>query len=177
MTPQMLSEVLLKAGLLDREEFEIAERENCAHPGERLTQTLVRLGYAAEQDIVLALASHLHVPYVDLGRERLDKEVIRRIPAKLARSSRMVPVSMHGSRLLLAMEDPLDSHAVEMARFTSGLHVLAIMAAPRDIEAALGRYYPMEELPAEPSGVDVAGVLAQGNEGPSKPFVPPETAP
>ncbi len=63
----------------------------------------------------------------------------------LQKKHRLIPISLEGNMLTIAMEDPLDMIAQDDVRLVTGMEVSAVLAPRRDITAAINRYYDTSE--------------------------------
>jgi type IV pilus assembly protein PilB len=81
--------------------------------GERLEQTLVRLGYATEELVLQVLADYFDLPFVDLDTYLIDEKVVRMIPEEMARRHTLIPLFKIGETVTVAMANPLNIHAVD----------------------------------------------------------------
>ena len=78
-----LSEVLLREGLLTREQLASAMVEQKASK-HRLGYVLVKLGLVPELEITKVLARHHRMPAVDLSRVEVDTKILKLVPTELA---------------------------------------------------------------------------------------------
>ena len=145
LTNGKLGEILVNAGQLSVDDLMCALDDHHQHPKERLGETLLRLQLVDEVELAKALACQLHVPYVDLTADTIDPQAVQKISQKLAFQKQILPVALEGKKLLLAMRDPQDLEAIDMAQFASGLNVRPCIAAASALENAIHRYYAAEE--------------------------------
>jgi type IV pilus assembly protein PilB len=87
------------------------------------------------------LADHLGVPFVDLRGDATDIVLAALIPENVARRYNALPVARWGEQLVIAMANPTDVFAVDDLRVLTGLPVIAALAEPHDLVAALDRAY------------------------------------
>ena len=144
MDKEKLAESFVKAGLLDKEEVARFLDANRQAAGESLEDTLVRLKYATEDETIKAMADHLGTPFLDLSKG-LDPEATHRIPLNLASQHSIFPVREEDGFLLLAMKNPSDTEALDLARFAAGIPVKAYLASQAAIEKAIHDHYHVDE--------------------------------
>lgn len=89
----------------------------------------------AEGGLAASLAVRHGVPGLDLSRSVLDLSVLDLVPRGVAESDLILPVSVEGGRLHLAMSEPLDEHTLGEVRFVTGREVSPYVA----VHAALTR--------------------------------------
>ncbi|HWP47857.1 MAG TPA: ATPase, T2SS/T4P/T4SS family [Candidatus Limnocylindrales bacterium] len=142
---EKIGRIFIKVGLIDEEKLQIALEENKKNPRELIGETLVRLNFVSEQDIAKALSYQNNVPYLDLASTVIEPMAIELIPLKLAREYQILPVRIENRELILAMKNPRDIEAIDMARFTSGLNIRPVVAAAGEIKEAINRHYSAGE--------------------------------
>jgi hypothetical protein len=86
-----LGAILLSQGLVTNEQLEQAAREQ-ARGGERLEQTIARLGFASTEQVMRALADELAMPFVRLDETEFDEEAVRAVPPRLVFKLRAIPI-------------------------------------------------------------------------------------
>ena len=99
------------------------------------------------------LAVHLRLPFVRIDASRIDPEAVRAISAITARAFGVVPISMTGTRLTLAMSDPADEEAVRVTRGLTGLRIARVVATPAAVHAVLDHVHGVRSTkPLAPTG-------------------------
>ena len=81
-----------------------------------------------------------HIGYIELGRLKIEREILTLIPQALARSTHAVVFSRTDNELSVAMTDPEDFDAIQLIRHETGLTVKPYLASKDDIFAALDQY-------------------------------------
>ncbi len=127
----MLGDILLKAGLIGKEELDLSRRQKESH--EFLGDFLVRSGILTESRIMAALQKHLGVEYLDLRELNVPHNVARCLPRELCEKSRLVPVRLEGSTLTVAMADPSDIITSDNIARVTGLRVVPVLATSSQI--------------------------------------------
>ena len=77
---ERLGDLLVREGLLTREQLAKALQEQSANPGQRLGLTVVKLGMVPETEVVRMLARQYRMPAVDLARFEVDTRLLKLIP-------------------------------------------------------------------------------------------------
>ncbi|MEZ6042478.1 MAG: VIT domain-containing protein [Planctomycetaceae bacterium] len=119
--------------------------EMAGHLGISPSQSLYRLGYAGDQDLMNVLAEISGTDIVDLEGAQIANEVISRLPESLARENRMIPTDASASLVTVAVADPTDLDLQDKIRFVLGCDVRFVAATGADIEAAVARHYGTAE--------------------------------
>ncbi|MCA9399353.1 MAG: Flp pilus assembly complex ATPase component TadA, partial [Candidatus Omnitrophica bacterium] len=102
-----------------------------------------------EDALTQALSEGLGLPPINISRLTVDPAVIKLIPKATAVKYHVMPISLMGENLTLAMADPLNIFAIDNLKTVTGLTVNPIIGRSNDIEAAIQKYYPDEEAPEE----------------------------
>jgi type IV pilus assembly protein PilB len=137
---ERIGQALLKSGKIDKNQLKQALQHQKDHGG-RLGAALVGLDYVSENELLDFLAKHFGVPAVDLTSLEVDDNVIRIIPADIARKYTVLPVSKAGAKVTLAMNDPSNVFAMDDIKFMTGYQVQPVLASEDAIRAAIDRYY------------------------------------
>jgi type IV pilus assembly protein PilB len=99
------------------------------------------MGVASRLAIRQALADQFGLPWVALAGFAFDGGAVESFPAKLARRHLAMPLYRAGSRLAVALANPVSWEAVEDIESALGVRVDAVLASREDIEGALERHY------------------------------------
>jgi type IV pilus assembly protein PilB len=83
----------------------------------------------------------ISIPYVDLSKAKVSKEVLALIPEHIARLYQAVPVEKKGANtLVVAMIDPGDHLAIEFLKKRTGMTIEPRIATQNDIATVLDQY-------------------------------------
>jgi type IV pilus assembly protein PilB len=137
--PKILGQLLIEAGVLSPERLEQALTEQPGS-GLRIGSLLVKRGWAEEESVARCLSLQLGLPYLHPPLE-VDPTAVKAVRPELARSARVLPLSVGDRTLQLAMSDPLDLSALDDVQFQSSRRVEPIVVSDRAIEEALARAY------------------------------------
>lgn len=169
-----LGDILIEAGLVSEEAVEqaVARQKETGH---RLGQTLVELGLVTPEQIAAALSAQLGIPYVRLADYTITPELIHRIPERVARQHKLIPIEEVGGRVVVAVADPLDITALDDLQLMLGLDIEPVIAAESDVMKSIEQFYGsggvsvesvLQELTEDDVKVitDADGVLGGGTE-------------
>jgi type IV pilus assembly protein PilB len=109
--------------------------------GKDIERALVDGGFVDERAFYQVLADALGTDFIDLSEDEIPPEILRLIPADLARLHQALPIAAHGNTLTVALHDPLDLRAAEDLRFALGKDVQVVVAPTEQIEDRINRYY------------------------------------
>lgn len=137
-----IKEVLIKRNLVTEERLQEAQVEH-EKSGEPLGHILLRKGFIREEDLSRALAEQFNLPFIRFGKFVISKEVIDKVPARLAVHYKMVPIKTHDNTLTVAISDPQDIRLLDDIRVAlkSKYRIDAVLATDTDIQAAIKKYY------------------------------------
>lgn len=139
-----LGEALVAEGLIDAFQLRAALGEQ-ARWGNRLGETLVRMGFLAESELVRVLARILRAPAVDLAGKTIEPHLLDLVPQPLAEKYQCIPLftkRQGGVELLyLGMDDPTNLTAVDDVSFRTGLGVRPVLVGPVQLRDAIAAYY------------------------------------
>lgn len=136
-----LTEILIKNNLITQQQLEQALRVQ-KEKGGRLSDIIVELNFLKESDLISALSEGLNFPLIDLKRYKADQEVVKLIPANIARHFQIIPVAKIGDTVTLAMADPMNIFAIDHVASFTGLKINPIISSSQDIKQAIELYYP-----------------------------------
>lgn len=141
-----LGEILEQRGRVSREQLLRALR-NQKVVGGRLGTCLLEIDAVTEDDLLKALAEQQGVPAATPDDLRnIPAEVIRLVPAKVARRLLAVPFRASGSSAHVAVFEARDLGALDELAFVSGRRVRVCVATEARLVEALEKYYG-EECP------------------------------
>ena len=135
-----LGELLVERGLVSAEEVDRAlelQRER----GDKIGKILVDLGYIAARDVLAAISEQLGIPLVSIEEAPPISPETEKLSPRFLRQFRCLPYRLEDQALTLAMADPLDFETISAVEYSTGLRVLPVLAAEREILDAVDRYY------------------------------------
>ena len=149
--PEHLGELLLKEGLITEAQLQEALGLQKAQPNQRLGQILEQMHVITAETVHVALGRKFGIPFIRLGTFDNDPAVLAKTPEELARSCCAFPLLYHGGHLVIAIEDPLDTQALDLLRFGTGTPIELVIATRKEIEFAINRHYGGSpgEIPAQ----------------------------
>ncbi len=135
-----LPDMLLEEGLVNREQLaECIEVHRIT--GQSLPTLLVEKGHLGEEDLVITLSENLGIPHIRVANYSIPKEVLDEVPEALARQYQMLPVSITGEVLTLAMADPLNIMAMDDLHMVTNYQIEPVVAMMSELKDAIDRLY------------------------------------
>ena len=108
---------------------------------ERIGDVLIRLGYISRENLLEVLSAELGIPAIHLPRYKIQPEVLRLVPKKMAELYCLMPLSQSGNTLTLAMADPMNIHALDDLKRMTRLDIRTMIATEKEIREAIEQYY------------------------------------
>jgi hypothetical protein len=158
-----LGDWLLGKGRITPEQLSRALQDQTFFGG-RLGHSLIKLGYIPEDALGEYLSDMSGIRYAPAQRlDGIPPEVLATVPARLAGQYRIIPISIEGRRLHLAMRDPKDLIALDEIAFLTGLAIEPYVATEFRIVRALERYYQItvgpKTIPVTPGPPEIKSPL------------------
>jgi len=153
---ERLGDLLIREGLLTREQLAKALQEQQANPGQRLGLTVVRLGMVPETEVVRMLARQYRMPAVDLTRFEVDTRLLKLIPAELASKHTVLPLKRDGRQLTVAIADPTAMGVIDDLKFITRYDIVAVLAGEFSMRSAIEKHYEANEIQMQSLLQDIA---------------------
>jgi len=146
-----LGEALLQQGAITQDQLDAALARQKTERDKPLGELLIETGCLTRQDLTRALTQKLGIPFVDLAKFPVDRQVLDLVPRAVALEFNVLPLCLDGRSLVVAVENPLDPKPLDRIRFVSAMKVTPVMASGEDIRRAIGRHFvdPLADAPVE----------------------------
>src|SRR5918995_497421 len=148
-----IGEILVSEGVITSRQLEEAYRLG-RQQRQGVGRILLSLGYVGQSDLAKALARRLRLEFVELSADDVDPEAASLVDKKLLRRYGMLPLRVEDGRLVVAMKDPTNLHALEDLEMLSGYPTSPVVVAGSDLRRGFGR----------PFGDEVAELLGEASE-------------
>ena len=135
-----LIDTLVDMGLVTQDQLGPV-REEADSTGEGVVDTLIAKHLLTSGNVAQAKAAQFGVEFVNLSEMRLTDEAIGAIPRHIAKKYNVVPLFRHDNAVTVALADPSDLETLDSLRMLLNLDIEPRVAAPDDIESAIGKYY------------------------------------
>jgi len=147
-----IRKLLEDAGLASREDWNHA-RDRGGNP----LENLVASGVVESRSLLDALGRASNLPPIDLSRVSPDPSALERIPAESCTSHMILPLSLNGDVLTIAVCDPFDVLLLDDLRRRTGCQIQQVLTHPGDLKEAIENAFnagarQVEELMDEVSG-------------------------
>ena len=148
MKRKRLGEVLCERGQISAADLKKAlqdQQVKFVHLGELLLQRKL----VSKQELTAAVGEVSGVEYLDCERVDPPADVLKLIPAELAKRSLAIPIRIEDKKLVVVMAKPQNIQALDELRFKTGLAIVPRFGFQGEVVAALDRLYGALERPAE----------------------------
>ena len=142
-----LGDLLKETGLVTEVQIQdvLAQKKR----DQKLGDALVEQGFITEKQLLDVLEIQLKLDSVSLYQYPIDISLTNLIQKDFARSKLLLPIKKEDSRLIVAMNDPLDFYAIEELEFSTGYVVIPVIATRDDLLQTINRLYDSEEVSIE----------------------------
>ncbi|WP_407075373.1 GspE/PulE family protein [Parafrigoribacterium soli] len=102
--------------------------------------SLLQEGKVTEAQVASARAANAGLPFVELVDYPIDRTAVALVPAALCKRHEILPISVAGDNLVVALADPGDVFALDDVRAATRMRVNAVVAEHQDLLAAMDRF-------------------------------------
>ena len=134
-----LKNFLVDSGLISPKDLN-AVIEDVGENEKKVEDVLIAKGLISEDEMRRAKAYVIGIPFVDLRKEKVAKDILVIIPEPIARKHNIVAYKKSGESLEVAMLDPLDLEAIEFIKKGSKLKILPRLTDTESMKAVLLQY-------------------------------------
>ena len=154
-------ELLTERGFLTPEQVEAA-RTSLKAENETTLDTLVSSGAIGEDEVLGTVADQFGLKYCHVNAEAISPDIVKEIPADIAKKYGVVPVVADEDSITVALADPMGYDAIDSLRYVlHGRDVQAVISPRAEIQAATAKLYAADE----PADVQTRDDLDMGDDG------------
>ncbi|WP_349902549.1 GspE/PulE family protein [Parafrigoribacterium humi] len=174
-----LTEILIIRGLMPIESLDAAMGGEV--DDDAFVTELLKEGKVTPTQVASARAANAGLPFVELTDYPVDRTAVALVPAALCKRHEILPISVTGDTLVVAMADPGDVFALDDIRAATRMRVNAVVVEQQDLESAMDRFLRADgelsdltnliEEEAQPSTDVVLGSDALEDDAPIVRFV------
>ncbi len=143
-----IGRILIKMGVLTREKVhECLKLQKKRKDGSRIGELFIELGYVDENQLRLALAGQRGMEYVNIDELNIPSDVVKMVPAQMAKTYRIVPLEYDNSRneLVVALDSPDNFRATDDLSTLMGFRISAKITDSEALEKALTKFYDEQD--------------------------------
>jgi len=136
---EFILELLIKHGLIQPSDMEDARRASYNN-GHGPVEELVRTGLVTSLDILRTTAAEAGVDLLE-KIETVPEEAIKAVPRQLAYRLSVMPLTLEGKKLRVALTDPFNFDAIDTLSKELRFEIDPVVSPADQIELALKRHY------------------------------------
>ncbi len=140
MNAKQVIDLFVDQGIIDQSQVDDINQE-IATSGKDVVETLVDFGFTTDEGFYQTLAEALGLDVVNLSGFEPPQDVLRLIPAGLARLHGALPIGMSGDAITVCLVDPMNAQVPEDLRFALGRNIHVVVAPVHQIEELLRKNY------------------------------------
>ena len=133
-----IADIILRRGGISTETLKGAQ-ERAQAASVRLEKYLIDNSLITSSEAVLCLAEYLRMAPITLAHFTPNPQLLESIPAEVLRKRQALPIMKVGGVLVVALGDPFDIMAIDELHVITGLNVMPLVAAEKDIQDTLTR--------------------------------------
>lgn len=134
-----IAHVLVEMGTVTREQVRQAQNEK--KQGQKLSDTLLALGFITEKQLIKAMERELGIEHVSLFNQPIAKGALKYIPHDFAQKYFVMPMRVTSDTLVVAMHDPMNYAVLDNMALATQLTIKPVIATRDDILHAINKYY------------------------------------
>ncbi len=135
-----ITRILQDAELLTGDQIQTATKK-AQEKHQNLTQYLEENRLVSEALLYEAMASHYHLPYVDLRNVTIRRDILGLIPESLAQAHHIIPFEQTAEEIKIANTDPDDLLTLEFVKRKLGSKATFYLTSPLSAKTALQHYH------------------------------------
>jgi len=163
MNSKQVVELFLQNQYIDASQAEEVLTE-IGTSGRSVADVFSNFGIFSNEQFYQALGELIGAEYYDLGQSEIPADLLRLIPAGLARLHRALPVGANDQALAVALGDPLNAQTLEDLRFALGRDIQLVIAPVHQVEEKIAKYYGSETTSMEEVLSQLGGELSFGSD-------------
>ena len=144
-----LGEILIRGGAITQQQLDhaLTQQKQLKLP---LGQILLKLKYLNDETLRHAISSQLNVPFVDLDRTAIDRQLAKFISRTYAKRHSLVPVAQLGRTLTVAMDDPTNRGVAEELQRLTSFTITVVTATAEGIQRSFSKLYDADATATQP---------------------------
>jgi len=138
-------QILIERGFLTQDQVDAAAKSMKAE-NETTLDVLVSGGTIGEDEVLGTVADQFGLKYCHVNADAINPEVVKKIPADIAKKYGVVPVVADDDSITVALSDPMGYDAIDSLRYVlHGQDVQAVIAPRAEVHAAMAKIYADDE--------------------------------
>ncbi len=170
-----LDRQLLHPAQIDAARAMIAAHPDNGTPAPRVLALLVQQGILTTRRVAEMLAEEFGMQMApDLTNLRITGDTLELVPRAVAARHGLLPLAREGSKLKVAISDPLDTDGIDALGYLVKMPIETVVTTAEEINAAIDRFYGkdansiddlLNDLSVSGSAVEAAAVTTEAGTG------------
>ncbi len=136
---QQLADLLAKERIISAAQFQ--EAGVAAKEGKDWMRFLIEKKYVSETKLLYFLSQKFSLPSINLAKFEIQPEVIKLVPADLARKYQVIPIQANQGTVVVAVCDPSILSKIEDLKFRLKMNIESVLTSFSAFDQAVGKYY------------------------------------
>lgn len=142
---EYVQQLLVERGFLTPDQVAAAAQSMKAE-NETTLDVLVAGGTVGEDEVLGTVADQFGLKYCHVNADAINPEIVKEIPADIAKKYGVVPVVADEDSITVALSDPMGYDAIDSLRYVlHGRDVQAVVSPRAEVQAAMAKLYAAEE--------------------------------
>ena len=160
-----VGDILVSAGLVTREQVELALANQKEGKGKKIGTLLIELGFISEEQLLQALAAKFRLRIVDLEQVTPSRETLSIISKDMVNKLQVFPIESSSRNFVVATSSPTDLTIIDNIHFITNRHVELVVATAAQIAEAIDKFYNIKDAsPVDALIGEMGNVLAMVEE-------------
>jgi type IV pilus assembly protein PilB len=138
------SDILIKRQVLGADQLSEA-KAMAQQTGGKLQDTIIKLGYASNEEVLSAIAEFHGMQFVSLVDVTIPPSVVEQVPESVARENVVFPMALENGTLKICISDPGDFDTLQKLQFILNKDINPTLAIREQIIEAINRHYGQTE--------------------------------
>jgi general secretion pathway protein E/type IV pilus assembly protein PilB len=143
-----IGDILKEKGLVNDAQIRFALQVQKV-TGEKLGQTLTRIGLVSEFDLAHCVSEQLELEHIDLEKIQPDLTVLKRFNRNTCLNQRIFPIREENGRLVVATSDLPDQRLEQTVLRTVGMRPVFVLSEESKVVSAIYNYFYFLDNPIE----------------------------
>jgi len=139
---KQIDQVLVEGAFLTPEQLEAA-RETAKKSNKDLKQVLIDQRLISQETLATVLSFQLNVPTVDLKQSQVQPAALALVPEAVAREHNVLPLSVDGDTLTVALEDPDNLQLLDTLAVLTKKRIKPVIPLRGGIRDAVNTHYKL----------------------------------
>mgnify|MGYP006301091047 CR=1 FL=1 len=140
----LIGQELVRRSLITQDDLDMALIEH-ERKGEKLGKILVAGGFISEDDLLTVLSDQLSLPIYRIHETEIDNNILERIPKRIARKYKVIPVAEDNTSLTICMSEPLEQKIINEIQENVDKKISVVMDSDKHLVQAVRKYYGLTE--------------------------------